>query len=577
MGAMGRCLRFSLLVAIGATTLASLVACGSSEERASSSTPEPTTPATASPQPSPAGDDLAGVPSGSVVFLTAGGYSYNLYVVDADGGEPKQLLDSAESDRPGAFSPDGKLIAYTSFLRDDGKPEGVYVMSPDRSNPQPVTGDGMNDWFISWSSQGRILYGEGVMGPADYWTIKPDGSERAGISQMNTCSEPVDWSPDGESLVLCQCTATPEGKLPCTLSIIDQQGNSIGTLPEDEGTVFHSPRWSPGGSQILFIRQTPSGEPSTLVVIDADGSNVRSLYQAPADAPWVDARWSPDSSRIAVMTPSQIAVVSPVDGSSHAVASGKNINYFAWSPDSDRIAYVSESDGCKLYVVGSEGGEPKVVADPVANTDVAWSPDGKQVLFASNRARQDGVWWASPDGSTRGRLEALSEEFVPPVEPTVEGVVGGCTRGSQDVSCLSPDGSSEAVIYPNAKVLTIRDVASGATRGIDIDAASPWYVPPVWSIDGTKIALYAGGDGKRALYVVDIATEEVTLVAVDAGSIGLDPSIAWSPDGSYVYFTKGMICGEGCAPGFLYRVHPDGTVEERVVDMRIGLIYGFKP
>jgi len=31
---------------------------------------------------------------------------------------------------------------------------------------------------------------------------------------------------------------------------------------------------------------------------------------------------------------------------------------------------------------------------------------------------------------------------------------------------------------------------------------------------------------------------------------------AWSRDDSFVYYVKGTVCMEGCAPGFLYRVHP---------------------
>jgi Tol biopolymer transport system component len=229
--------------------------------------------------------------------------------------------------------------------------------------------------------------------------------------------------------------------------------------------------------------------------------------------------------------------------------------------------------------VDSNGGRPVVVADPATNSEVSWSPDGKQILFASNRKRQDGVWWASPDGSKRGRLAALSEEFVPPAEPMVEGVVGGCKRGPEDeseaISCLSRDGSSEAIIYANSQLLTIKDVATGATRGIDFNGASHWYAPPVWSNDGTKIALYGSHEGKGNLLVVDVATDEISVA--DVGSMFPDPTIAWAPDDSSIYFTKGTICGEGCAPGFLYRVRPDGTGEERVVDMRVALVYGFMP
>ncbi len=555
---------------------ASVFSCGGGAGSASSSTPLPAPSITATSQPplSPA-EELATVPSGSVLFLAAG-YSDNLYLVDANGGQPRQLLDSAESDSAGGFSPDGKFIAYTSQLRDDGQPEGVYAMSSDGSNPRPVATEGSGDWFISWSSQGKILYTDGGLAAGDYLVVNSDGSDRVRISQNNYCTEGADWSPDGNSLVLCQCNSASQGSLACTLSIIDQQGNSIGTLLRDNTVIPHSPRWSPDGSRILYTQQKQTGGLDSIIVMNADGTNARSIYEPPANATWTEAKWSPDGNQIAVMTATQITVVSLPDGSSRILATAKDVSSFAWSPDSKKIAYVA-GDGAtfQLYVAGSDGGEPKLLAAR-AGSNVSWSPDGKQILFASNIARQEGVWWASQDGSARGRLAALSAEFVPPTEPTVEGMIGGCKKGPDEFSCLSPDGKSEAVALTNSNVLRIKDLAGGATRDITTAEVSFWNPSPVWSNDGTKIALSAPGP-PSPLYVVDVATGAARPIASGVGSGGLDSTIAWSPDDSYIYYVKGTVCREGCAPGFLYRVHSDGTGEERVVDMRIGLVYGFKP
>ena len=186
------------------------VSCDAGNESASSQTPQPTA-APATQQPLSPSKELAAVPSGSVLFLTAGGYSDNLYLVGADAGEPKQLLDSAESDSPGAFSPDGKLIAYSSRLRGGGTPDGVYVMSSDGSNPRLVT-SGAGDSFVSWGSDGKILYDESTTGTGDYWIVKPDGSDPSAISQMNDCDAP-DWSPDGKSLVTCPPKTSPDPML----------------------------------------------------------------------------------------------------------------------------------------------------------------------------------------------------------------------------------------------------------------------------------------------------------------------------------------------------------------------------
>jgi TolB protein len=565
-----------LAVAAAAMVPALLAGCGTGGKSASSSTPEPTVAPTASPQPASASEELACVPSGSLLFLVAMGYSSNLYLVSADGSGLTELTDSTENDTPGAFSPNGTLLAYNAFLRED-RADGVYVMSPDGTNPRLVTDGGSWAWFLSWSAAGRILFLTGGIGPSDYWTVNANGSDLVRILKNESCNYPADWSPDGQNLVVCQCNSTPDDPTACDLSIVDQQGNMIRHLLKDDPRMPYSPRWSPDGSHILFLTRIPDGRVDSLFVMDADGANVRSLYQFPVDSIWSLPWWSPDGSRVALTTGDEIVVVSLADGSSRTVATGKNITYLAWSPSGDKIAYVSEHDGSKLYVADSNGGRPVDVADPASNTEVSWSPDGKQILFASNRKRQEGVWWASPDGSERGRLDALSETWVPPAEPAVEAVVGGCKKGSLDNSCLSPDGKSEAVVYPNAAAFTIRDLASGGTRDITIDGADVWNTPPVWSSYGTKIALYAGAFGKGGLYVVDLATGNAQLVATGVGSIGFDSTIAWAPDDSYVYYTKGMICGEGCAPGFLYRVRPDGTGEERVVDMRVSLAYGFKP
>jgi Tol biopolymer transport system component len=607
-------LKRALLLPAAALVSVLVAGCGTGGKSAPSATPEPTVAPTASPQAVSASEELAGVPSGSLLFLAERNL-HNLYLVNADGSGPTELTDSVERDSDFAFSPDGSLIAFTSDSRED-KADGVYVISPDGANARRVSGDGLPASFISWSSQGKILYVQGVQSPGDFWIVNPDGSDRVLISQMNPCSGPIEWSPDGDNLVLGRCPTGFEPRPPCSLSIIDQQGNVVRTLAQDIPPMLDSLNWSPDGSRLLFVSRERITDPFTLFVVNGDGTDLRTLYQAPADADWITTRWSPDGSQIVVMIPTQILTVSPTDGSSRTVvegeglsispdgsgiavrkggeidivsladgssrivASAKNIRGFAWSPNSARIAYVAEDNALKLYVVDSDGGEPKLIADQVADEGIAWSPDGRQMLFASDRQRPEGVWWMSPDGSERGRLDELSKTWVPErsVVPTVEPVAGGCRKGSERDSCLSPDGKSEAVVSSDSTVLTIKDLTSGATRDIETEGAQAWDAPPVWSNNGTRIAIRAGDPDDGRLYVVDVATGEAQPLATDVRVGGASQwTIAWSPNDSYVYFIKGAYCPVGCGPGFLYRVRPDGTGEERVVDMAVRLIYGFKP
>ncbi|MGB7189638.1 MAG: PDZ domain-containing protein, partial [Acidobacteriaceae bacterium] len=58
-----------------------------------------------------------------------------------------------------------------------------------------------------------------------------------------------------------------------------------------------------------------------------------------------------------------------------------------FSPDGTRIAYSTHENGVvEVYVIGSEGGVPhRLTWDPSGNEAVGWTPDGKDVLFASMR------------------------------------------------------------------------------------------------------------------------------------------------------------------------------------------------
>ncbi len=647
MKATPRLVRLQLATAIAATVSALLVGCGSGIAKAPSTT-DPTASAAPSPTPASASEELAAVPSGSL-FFAAGGAN-NLYIVDSDGSGLKQLTNSLENDGIGGFSPDGSLIACTSQAREDGA-DGVYVMAPDGSNVRlvasnAIAGEYADDprtaEFVSWSSRGKILYleaGHQVWG--DYWTSDADGSNSVRISANNGCPNPVEWSPDGQNLALCQCTWTREGSSPCSLSIVDPQGGLIRTLIKDDPAMLGSPSWSPDEKEILFIDCSETGSvsncvaSSSLSVVDADGSNLRNLYQIPADAGGAAARWSPDGSEILLTTSQGTLAVSPIDGSSRAIEKGStspdgskiamrtdegidvisvadggsqtvigatNVTGLLWSPNSDKIAYVSQTDnGSELYVVESDGSHSQTVDHAAEIGGFTWSPDGQRILFESVRD-QSGVWWTSPDGAERGRLQQVSEEIPKytccpvPSDLAAEGLVGSCKKGVEtsemlSSSCLSPDGKSEAIVAmpaPESTTLTIKDVASGTTREIAIPGVET-YESPIWSNDGTKIAVHGENAGTNhglheengqydGVYVMDVATGEAHLVATGAliGS-GEDPTIAWSPDDSYIYYVKGDFCFVGCGPGLLYRVHPDGTGDQKVVDMVAGQIYGFKP
>ena len=77
-----------------------------------------------------------------------------IYVMEADGGNPKNLTNNGSSDNNPAWSPDGKRIVFESWRGGNAE---IYVMDADGSNPQNLTNHPFKDWEPSWSPDGRRI------------------------------------------------------------------------------------------------------------------------------------------------------------------------------------------------------------------------------------------------------------------------------------------------------------------------------------------------------------------------------------------------------------------------------------
>jgi TolB protein len=136
------------------------------------------------------------------------------------------------------WSPDGKRIAFVGKGERDAR-FGIYVMKADGSNPRRVAPADWESQYPDWSPDGRKIVFTGVRSYGfDLYVMNADGS---GMRQLTRTPEAENWpiwSPDGKRIVY---------SFGDVLKVMDADGSHSRTLT-DGG----EPNWSPDGRWIAF-------------------------------------------------------------------------------------------------------------------------------------------------------------------------------------------------------------------------------------------------------------------------------------------------------------------------------------
>lgn len=135
----------------------------------------------------------------------------DIYVIPADGGEPKQL--TSESDRvfeagPVLWSPDGKLLAYLSRDKDDDADGTIKVISPDGGEPRAVAKvqDIYANKEMAWSPDSKRIACNAVGNKIEIVSLENGSIEGIDPHLTNTNIYHLDWSRDGKKLLFAGWT-----------------------------------------------------------------------------------------------------------------------------------------------------------------------------------------------------------------------------------------------------------------------------------------------------------------------------------------------------------------------------------
>ncbi len=290
---------------------------------------------------------------------------------------------------------------------------------------------------------------------------------------------------------------------------------------------------SPDGKQVAYAWQDKAGN-SSLRVVRVDGSESRILFSEAGYYLRPEA-WSNDGQHIVTgrmgRNGTEIALMSTTDGSVRVLKSFDRgwPQKSAISPDDRWIAYDFAQDGKSqardIFLLATDGSRQVRLVDHPANDFMpVWAPDGKSILFASERGGAPGFWLISVlDGNAVGSPRLIKSDIgnVRPLGMTSNGTLSyGLLVGGDDVYTADIDLSTRRMLSVPVAV-SKRFIGFNTTPACSPDGQLLAYIS---SRGGVMDPLAAG---KSVLVVRSLKTGEEREVPVNFGP-GFE--ISWSPD-----------------------------------------------
>jgi Tol biopolymer transport system component len=227
----------------------------------------------------------------------------DLYTMRPNGQDVRRLTNNDADERQAVWSPDGRRIAFARTSL--GHRTSIWVMDAEGRRGRRLTPPSVEPAVSpTWSPDGRRLAFAGVYRhAAALYVMDADGKRLArvrGPSAGGIEGVSVDWSPDGKRLVYGWEPGPPQ------VFVVAVRGGEPRKLTRDREVESFTPRWSPDGRTIAFVRGTPCGRNCDIyavVTMTAAGTRRREVVKHA-----FDPAWSPDGRRLVFSLNGRIAV-----------------------------------------------------------------------------------------------------------------------------------------------------------------------------------------------------------------------------------------------------------------------------
>jgi eukaryotic-like serine/threonine-protein kinase len=439
---------------------------------------------------------------------------------------PRPLANDPVPERSPSLSPDGTHVVYDS--RVDGV-TGLYIKAVDGGSPRKlVVGDGIQlPWsaYAKWSPRGDLIAFLSSEGPDKYGlhVVPPAGGAPRHLTSMAGIG--LCWHPDGSSIGFVDRNAAGEPFSVFSVVVDTGQRRRL-TMPPSSafGDTYCS--FSPDGQQLAVVRHAVRNT-SDLYIADAVTPAADRIRRLTVGRPGMEGlAWSPDGQSIVVGSPNGLwkvatrgngiatpALITGVEGETQLPSfsiSGPtgfprlayeyrifDVNIWRWDRQADGSGKMYGLPGSAVY-----------------EDFPAFSPDGRQISFVSNRTGRNQIWTANADGSDPRQVTFHEDTAISPQ--------------------WSPDGQRLAFaseVDGNWDLYVVRANGAESTR-LTWDPSQEEN--PTWSRDGRWIYFRSDRSGIGQLWKTRLdggsAPKRIT---TGASSQGFE-----SPDGQLLYFVR---------------------------------------
>lgn len=429
-------------------------------------------------------------PDGDYIFYVSNNRGIGTaYQVSTLGGESKKILNDVDS--PVTFSPDGKRFGFIRHNPNEGG-DTIFIVNSDGSNPTP------------------------------FMQTKETGFDR--FSDLA-------WSPDGERFLVSAFKSAVESAQKVQIGLIDVQNKSFHTLGEKPWHKAGGFQWLADGDSFVFVGLANFGETMQIRQMNINGDEIKQITNDTND--YISLSISADGGEMMttkVETISSFWSFAPSTKElKQVINESKNLLGYAGLsqlPDG-RILFSKMNDKeINIFSASENGGDEKQLTRGAGfNMQPVASPDGKYIVFYSNRNSSNGIWRMNPDGSNPVQITSNDQGMDGQIQITPDSKTVFFNRSRND-------GGKSAIMQVS--------IDGGEAKSLMPESETGVMLPRL-SRDGKNLAFHRyiydpnTGTFDTAVRIVGLSENKIDENAKKI-EFGIHPEFRWSPDGKALTF-----------------------------------------